>query len=136
MAKPTSTMQNMFPPKADWSTDKIPDLFDRVMIVTGGYSGIGKETVLVCRHDILCDFRGFTSVSQELLKHNAKVYIAGRSKQKADAAIEQFKKETGQTPEFITLDLSDLQSVKAAAADFQSYVFPSPLIFDSCYIHE
>lgn len=38
---------NMFPPKATFSVDDIPDLAGQVMIVTGGNTGIGKETVKV-----------------------------------------------------------------------------------------
>lgn len=43
-----STFSQFFPPKAEFSVDDIPDLAGNVMIVTGGYTGIGKETVKVC----------------------------------------------------------------------------------------
>jgi hypothetical protein len=36
-----------FPPKAQWGVDDIPDLTGCVIVVTGGYSGIGYETVKV-----------------------------------------------------------------------------------------
>lgn len=36
------------PPKPTWGVNDIPDLTGRVMVVTGGYAGIGKETVKVC----------------------------------------------------------------------------------------
>ena len=54
-----------------------------------------------------------------LLSKGAKVYIATRSVEKSQAAIEELKKETGkETIYFLRVDLSDLVSVKAAAEEF------------------
>ncbi|KAI1793118.1 NAD(P)-binding protein [Ganoderma leucocontextum] len=91
-----------FPPKPAFSVDQIPDLTGRVVIVTGGNTGIGKETV------------------KSLLQHNAKVYLAARSKEKADAAISDLKAATGKEALFLELDLASLASVKKAAGDFLS----------------
>ena len=56
---------------------------------------------------------------QLLLSKGAKVYIATRSKEKSEAAIEELKRETGnQAVFFLKLDLSDLVSVKTAAEEF------------------
>ena len=54
-----------------------------------------------------------------LLSKGAKVYIATRSVEKSQAAIEELKKETGkESIYFLRVDLSDLVSVKAAAEEF------------------
>ncbi|KII88444.1 hypothetical protein PLICRDRAFT_176032 [Plicaturopsis crispa FD-325 SS-3] len=53
-----------------------------------------------------------------LLEHNAKVYIAGRSQTKVDAAIEDLAATTGKRALPLKLDLADSKSVKAAADDF------------------
>ncbi|KAJ7175061.1 NAD-P-binding protein [Mycena crocata] len=95
-----STYTQTFPPKPKFSVNDIPDLSGQVMLVTGGNTGIGKETV------------------KALLQHNAKVYLAARSEEKAKTAIAELKTETGKEAEFLHLDLADLHSVKRAAADF------------------
>jgi NAD(P)-dependent dehydrogenase (short-subunit alcohol dehydrogenase family) len=54
-----------------------------------------------------------------LLSKGAKVYIASRSKEKSETAIEELKRETGKESLFyIQLDLSDLVSVQTAAEEF------------------
>ena len=55
--------------------------------------------------------------------HNARVYIACRSAEKANLAIEELKKETGKTDVyFLQLDLASLKSVKQAAEEFKRCV--------------
>ncbi|KAF8176145.1 NAD(P)-binding protein [Mycena galopus ATCC 62051] len=95
-----SGLQQSFPPKSKFSVDDIPDLAGQVIIVTGGNSGIGKETV------------------KALLQHNAKVYVAARSPENAKAAIDDLKSQTGKQAEFLQLDLADLHSIKRAAREF------------------
>ncbi|EIN08964.1 NAD(P)-binding protein [Punctularia strigosozonata HHB-11173 SS5] len=102
MASVGTIYSQMFPPKPKWDVDQIPDLSGKVVIVTGGNTGIGKET---CR---------------ELLKKNAKVYLAARSKSKAEEAINDLEKDTGKRAIFLELDLANLASVKAAAEQYKS----------------
>ena len=49
------------------------------------------------------------------MEHNAKVYLAARSQQSAEAAIAMLKEITGKEAIFLPLDLADLSSVKRAA---------------------
>jgi NAD(P)-dependent dehydrogenase (short-subunit alcohol dehydrogenase family) len=86
--------------KSTFSLETMPDLAGKNVIVTGGNAGIGYETCLA------------------LLKKNATVYMASRSKQRADAAIEKLLKGTGKNVEFLELDLQDLKKVKKAAEVF------------------
>ena len=60
---------------------------------------------------------------QQLLAHNATVYLAARSAQKANEAISELKSETGKQAIFLQLDLSDLHAVHKSAQEFLSYVF-------------
>lgn len=54
-----------------------------------------------------------------LLSKGAKVYIASRSEEKSQQAIEELKRETGkESVFFLKLDLADLVSVKTAAEEF------------------
>ncbi|KAJ3518733.1 hypothetical protein NMY22_g13531 [Coprinellus aureogranulatus] len=68
-------LSEAFPPKATFKVEDIPDLTGKVMIVTGANTGVGKET------------------AKALLAHNAKVYLATRSQEKAEKAIEDLKAE-------------------------------------------
>ncbi|KAJ6598270.1 NAD(P)-binding protein [Mycena vulgaris] len=92
--------QSYFCGRPTWSERDIPDLSDQVVIVTGGNSGLGKETV------------------RALLQHNAKVYMACRSRAKAEAAISELHKVTGREAIFLEVDLADLPSIKAASEVF------------------
>ncbi|KAJ7235373.1 NAD-P-binding protein [Mycena rebaudengoi] len=78
----------------------IPDLSGKIILVTGGNSGIGYETV------------------KQLLVKNAKVYLAARSAEKAAKAINSLEEETKKRAIFIPLDLADLHSVRRAAEAF------------------
>ncbi|KAL6306485.1 hypothetical protein BKA93DRAFT_729246 [Sparassis latifolia] len=90
-----------FPPKTKFTVENIPDLSSKVMIVTGGNTGLGKEV-------------------SHLLTHNAKVYLAARSQVKAEDAIRELHKETGKTAIFLKLDLANLSAIKASAEDLLS----------------
>jgi retinol dehydrogenase-12 len=54
--------------------------------------------------------------------HNAKVYLAARSAQKANEAIAELKSETGKEAIFLQLDLSDIHAVRKSAQEFLTYV--------------
>lgn len=100
-ARPISwlTGNSSFQPDRD-----ITDLSDKVILVTGGNTGLGLETVL------------------QLAKHGPKhIYLAARSAEKAKAAIEQVQTTLQKQSipvgniEHIPLDLSDFDSVENAA---------------------
>ncbi|KAG9622101.1 oxidoreductase, partial [Aureobasidium melanogenum] len=80
-----------------------PDLSGKVIIVTGGNTGLGKESVL------------------QFAKHNpSQIYLAARTESKARSAIEDIKSQVPDAKvEFLSLDLSDFDSVKAAADSFK-----------------
>ncbi|KIK55269.1 hypothetical protein GYMLUDRAFT_47991 [Collybiopsis luxurians FD-317 M1] len=89
------------PPKPTWSFDQIPDLTGQVIIVTGSNTGIGKVVI------------------EQLLKHNAKVYMAARNQEKAEAAIKELKEKTsGKEAIFLKLDLSDLTTIRLTMEEF------------------
>ncbi|KAK7064582.1 NAD(P)-binding protein [Favolaschia claudopus] len=93
-----------FPPPPLFNPDThIPDLSNKIILITGGYSGIGEATV------------------RELLQHDAKVYIAGRNRDKYEQCIARSKSETkGREPLFLQVDLGNLCSIKRAAEEFLS----------------
>ncbi|KAI0334991.1 NAD-P-binding protein [Cubamyces sp. BRFM 1775] len=94
-------LRSIYPGKPSWSPDHLPDLSSKVILVTGGNTGIGREIV-----------------KRSLMK-NAKVYLAARSQQKAERAIQELREETGKEALFLQLDLSDLNAVKKAAEEFK-----------------
>ncbi|KAK4169892.1 NAD(P)-binding protein [Cladorrhinum sp. PSN259] len=103
-----SQWSQFFPPKPSFSETDIPSQAGKVFIVTGGYSGIGLELVKV------------------LYQKNARVYIAGRSEEKASKAIEEIKaSSSADVPstaslEFLHLDLADLSTIKTSFETFKS----------------
>jgi len=97
-----SFLQQSFPPRPTWGINDIPDLTGKVILITGGNSGVGKET------------------AKQLLVHNAKVYLAARSAQRATEAIDDLEKETGKRAIFLQLDLSDILAVRRSAQEFLS----------------
>lgn len=70
-----------------------------------------------------------------MLKHNAKIYLAARSPEKAAAAIASLKEETGKEAIFLKLDLGSLASVKAAAQEFLSKESELHVLFNNAYAH-
>ncbi|PBK90485.1 NAD-P-binding protein [Armillaria gallica] len=106
-------LSQSFPPSPKWSADDIPDLSGRVVIVTGGNTGIGKETI------------------RALLKRNAKVYMAARNEIKARNTIHELLKDTGKEAIFLKLDLASLESVREAAAEFKSKETELHILFNN-----
>ncbi|KIL54986.1 hypothetical protein M378DRAFT_28628 [Amanita muscaria Koide BX008] len=103
-------------PKANSSVDDIPDLAGKVIIVTGGSTGIGREIV------------------KALLSHNAKVYILTRNREKTEATIAELKELTSNEAHFVKCDLSDLKSIKVAADEFTSKEQELHVLINNAYI--
>ncbi|KAI8632859.1 NAD(P)-binding protein [Xylariaceae sp. FL1651] len=97
-----------WPPKPTFTEANVPagSQAGRVFMVTGGNTGIGFE---------LCKI---------LFASGAKIYMASRSKDKADAAIKTINDSIPEGTagrgemKFLHLDLADLKSVTAAAESF------------------
>jgi NAD(P)-dependent dehydrogenase (short-subunit alcohol dehydrogenase family) len=91
---------NKFNPETD-----IPRLDGKVILITGGNSGLGLES------------------ARQLLKQNpAKIFLACRSKAKFDQAVSELQKEGSKTDAvcFLALDLASFSSIKSAAKEFQA----------------
>lgn len=71
---------------------------------------------------------------QALLEHNAKVYLAARSKERAEGAIASLKEVTGKEAIFLELDLSSLSSVKKAVTEFLSKEHELHVLFNNAYV--
>lgn len=86
---------------AKWTVDDIPDLSGRTVLVTGANSGLGLET------------------ARAMAAKGARVLMACRSPERGEAAVVDAGDDArnGGSTELVTLDLADLGSVRAAAAD-------------------
>jgi len=84
------------------SEDDLSDLYGKVVVITGGYSGIGYST------------------TQFLARKGAKVYIASRNEEATKQSIERLKNEGlgDGSIHWHKLDLLDPRAVKSSAEDF------------------
>ncbi|KAJ5112131.1 hypothetical protein N7532_000176 [Penicillium argentinense] len=82
----------------------IPNLSGKVVLVTGGNAGLGKETIL------------------QLSKHNpSKIFLGARSESKATEAIKSIKSSVSNDVEitWLPMDLTSTESIKKAADQFK-----------------
>ena len=95
----------------------INSLNKRVALITGGNSGIGRCTAL------------------ELARNGAHVFIACRSKDKAQTVIDEFSTfpMIGKI-EYISLDLSDFASIRECAKTFISKELPLHILINNAGI--
>ena len=88
---------------SDWTEANIPDQTGRTILITGANSGIGFEA------------------ARALAQHGATVVMGCRNRSKADEAVSQIEAtEPSGSVEILEMDLSDLDSVAAAAAEFRA----------------
>jgi NAD(P)-dependent dehydrogenase (short-subunit alcohol dehydrogenase family) len=83
----------------NWTADNIPDQTGRTALITGANSGLGLRT------------------AQVLAGKGAHVLLACRSPERGEAALRSVTAAaTGPAPGLVRLDVSDLESVRQAAA--------------------
>jgi hypothetical protein len=84
-----------------WTQADLPDLSEKVVVITGANSGLGLET------------------SRELARKGAHVVMACRNMEKAAAARDEITRDVGESAELELrqLDLADLSSIASFADD-------------------
>ncbi|RGB30507.1 hypothetical protein C1646_627865 [Rhizophagus diaphanus] len=103
--------------KKHFTFGDIPDLSGKVAIVTGGNTGVGYIT------------------ARELARKNAHVFVASRSKERGETAVENIKKETGNDQvEYLHLDLVSLKNVKQSAENFLAKNLPLHILVNNAGI--
>ncbi|KAI1152768.1 hypothetical protein F4825DRAFT_299974 [Nemania diffusa] len=98
-----SFIQQSFPGKPTFTEKDIPDLENKVVIVTGSNTGVGKEIARMC------------------YQRHATVYMMARSEDQTKKAIADIETDISTSRGqliYHNLDLSDLESVKASAQAF------------------
>ncbi|MCJ1386678.1 hypothetical protein MMC17_009804 [Xylographa soralifera] len=96
----------------------IPNLSGKVILVTGGNTGLGKETVL------------------ELAKHNPSViYLTARTSSKGEAAISDIVSAVPKANiSLLSLDLSSFESIKNAVSNFKTKSQRLDILFNNAGI--
>ena len=88
-----------------WTADAVPDQTGRTVLITGANSGLGLRS------------------AEALASHGARVLMGCRNEARAEAARTQVAKlATGPEPVVVRLDLADLASVEACAAEVDATV--------------
>lgn len=89
-----------------WTPDRLGSLAGKTFVITGANSGTGYQAARI------------------FLSKGAKVVMLNRSVEKSNAAIEKLKQDLGHNIDvrLIRMDLSDLTSVRAAAAEVLAQV--------------
>jgi retinol dehydrogenase-12 len=97
----------IFPPEPKFTEKDLPNLEDKVIIITGAASGVGYE------------------LAKMLYQAGGTVYIAARSAQRSEEAIKRIKSEIIATNitrsgelKSMSIDLADLRTVKPAVERF------------------
>ncbi|KAJ5604795.1 hypothetical protein N7510_009949 [Penicillium lagena] len=99
----SSTHQFLCPARPRFTDKDMPDMTNKVVIVTGSNTGLGKE------------------IAQILFSKNAIVYMMARSESKTMDAIKAIREVVPGSQgslHFIRLDLSDLSSIKSSVDTF------------------
>ncbi|KAL8658012.1 MAG: hypothetical protein Q9226_001346 [Calogaya cf. arnoldii] len=113
------TFSQFFPPQPTLTEANLPSQKGRVFIVTGGYSGVGLE------------------LSTILYQAGGKVYLAGRSEEKGQAAISKIKSDPADAPGevvFLHLALDDLATVRPAVERFNSLEGRLDVLFNNAAV--
>lgn len=84
---------------AKWSAADIPDQSGRTILITGANSGLGLES------------------AKALVARGARVVMACRNPERGEAAVIDVSESGDGTAELVVLDLTDLASVRRAAAE-------------------